>query len=799
MSTAKKDVTTYKVHTALNVPTAISFPSARCLQWSSDGQVFFVTKTCVHVFTPDHGVNFDNESSLKAPASAETRDDPQTTGWFRTIVQDNKVEGTRWPEICQDWGTVSLGSLDLSITAVTCSPSGISRDGRTVLALLTSNMDLSLWKAGKNYLKGEWSKILDVTPFLISHYASRDGDNSSVGMVLQAQTSCLTWTSRTNYQITPTPQIESSFLVLGSRAGSISFLRYSPEEQTTEVISSLNVSDTWVTKIDASPWWLSSPGVGESYIAYASGNGDVGIVKAIQRLTSTNIGSSFAPQHTLDLQTQKADHLVIDSDSAGVTALQWIQPNSLPQILVVCKPGIVYLWSASTDPTSWSGLRSFELHTQRISNGASSFHPASGVVYLQDQDCLLVTLFDGTFHSIHNVSKAPKLLNACADDTSVVTSDKLSKASRDIFVRTELEKDDKKTMNRINGLVSYDGGATFLWAQDSAVPSDFSYKHDAKHSNTIIVAELWDESQDFPLVSFLERTLSDINLASPITPLNLLRPTFMRLQNRSIYETHRESALNLIHAPIQDHTLNIDIPKLEIGLNEQVRSEFRQSLQSHLFGWSEIISLRMRLSVADFIWKYSGTEEQRNKCGEIAQEILNAISHRNLRVLIRHLAAVVSALSSADIPFILRLILQSALEGSPADLTEEGKALTSLTEHLAKDPGSTNGESASSVTDELNELCPACHAVVPLTDITRAVCPNGHTWRRCSVTTFILSTPWVRTCVGCSRKAFLPPSISVAVTGQVQLPKVALGWVVSELLEAVNQCRFCNNSFVSLI
>ena len=64
---------------------------------------------------------------------------------------------------------------------------------------------------------------------------------------------------------------------------------------------------------------------------------------------------------------------------------------------------------------------------------------------------------------------------------------------------------------------------------------------------------------------------------------------------------------------------------------------------------------------------------------------------------------------------------------------------------------------------------------------------------RCSVTTFILSTPWVRTCVGCSRKAFLPPST------HKELPTIAQVWVVEELLEAVHRCLFCNNGFVSIL
>jgi hypothetical protein len=81
--------------------------------------------------TPDHGINFDNESAIKAPLNEEHRDLPQTIAWFRTIVQDSKMsEGTHWPDHSQEWGTVSLGSIDTSIASVSCSPCGVSGDGR---------------------------------------------------------------------------------------------------------------------------------------------------------------------------------------------------------------------------------------------------------------------------------------------------------------------------------------------------------------------------------------------------------------------------------------------------------------------------------------------------------------------------------------------------------------------------------------------------------------------------------------------------------------------------------------------
>jgi hypothetical protein len=37
------------IYTALNVPTATSYPSINCLQWSADGQACFITKTGAYI------------------------------------------------------------------------------------------------------------------------------------------------------------------------------------------------------------------------------------------------------------------------------------------------------------------------------------------------------------------------------------------------------------------------------------------------------------------------------------------------------------------------------------------------------------------------------------------------------------------------------------------------------------------------------------------------------------------------------------------------------------------------------
>ncbi|KAL0572278.1 hypothetical protein V5O48_009680 [Marasmius crinis-equi] len=161
-------------YSCINIQTILNSPSSRCFQWSPDGQGFFVTKSAVYVITPEPGINHDLYSLLPSALQGATlpssnSDSSQngtdatsqlTLNWFRTMIQyDMKSPDTmRWPDFSQEFCAVSLGSIDPSIWSITFSPSGVAPDAGCLIAILTANMDLSLWKATKNALKGEWVK-----------------------------------------------------------------------------------------------------------------------------------------------------------------------------------------------------------------------------------------------------------------------------------------------------------------------------------------------------------------------------------------------------------------------------------------------------------------------------------------------------------------------------------------------------------------------------------------------------------------------------------------------------------------
>jgi general transcription factor 3C polypeptide 4 len=76
---------------------------------------------------------------------------------------------------------------------------------------------------------------------------------------------------------------------------------------------------------------------------------------------------------------------------------------------------------------------------------------------------LILTLFDGSFHVIHNFSRQPSFVPDAA--TESLTSERLSMTIRSAFSQAEqgVQYDD---VNRITGLESYDGSATLFWIQE---------------------------------------------------------------------------------------------------------------------------------------------------------------------------------------------------------------------------------------------------------------------------------------------------------------------------------------------
>ncbi|KAL0572279.1 hypothetical protein V5O48_009681 [Marasmius crinis-equi] len=430
-------------------------------------------------------------------------------------------------------------------------------------------------------------------------------------------------------------------------------------------------------------------------------------------------------------------------------------------------------------------------------------HPAVGLEYLPLYDTLLLCLLDGSFHTVKSFSTAPTL-----DEGS---GEEMCRNVRNIFERVEYlnqvravpigeekrekDRDDKEKKevrmgrsdaNTTCAMGSYDGNGIVVWIHEPTRPADFSYKHDAKHNSMLVVARLLDRFTDDEFLKLMAERALGCKAASGLAPLYILRPILFHMRSKPLIDRLHTQIVDILGLQESDSIVVTDNITLTSWLDEgdkalspEARVEFRKSLVMHLFGWDALMTLRMRLSLADYAWKLT-EDQKRIEYGNVAETLLTTICHRNLRTLLKHLASVVPAFTVDDVPFVLRMVVQSLLPGAPSELSAEGETLSTLVHAMFDDQ----------VTGGLNELCPACHVQVPLDNIVNAKCSNGHVWSRCSVTTFILSTPDVRTCIGCTRKAFLPLSMHKSTT-KMELK----GWFVAELLEAVHRCLFCGNAF----
>lgn len=80
-----------------------------------------------------------------------------------------------------------------------------------------------------------------------------------------------------------------------------------------------------------------------------------------------------------------------------------------------------------------------------------------------------------------------------------------------------------------------------------------------------------------------------------------------------------------------------------------------------------------------------------------------------------------------------------------------------------------------------HDLCPACRAPVSLSqDISQARCPNGHLWKRCSLTLEVLGDLNSRSCMTCNRKAI-----------HNIVPRSDQNDLRNQLLTACKVCYYC--------
>lgn len=743
-------------------------------------------------------------------------------GWFRTVLELDRRSFHHWPCESQDWDSLATGSLDLSIKSVVASPSFLSADASCILAVISTNLELSLWCSVKNQLTGQWVKLQDAISFLQSRAITRT--DSRLQQTLQSQVVCSSWSRQPDFGSVPACISDGSLLAIGNRAGSILFLKFvmgSGPNQNLEHVQTVDISETWVTHLTWLPWICTGENECVAILVYGTSDGTVGLVRVTRTYHIEAGDSEFGHGPVMATTVIRSRGLICEADDSIVTGLSFIEPCHMKSVVVILRPGVVQLWTEECEGIAWSGLRSLSLQRQGISSGSSMFYPPSGLVYSLAHDTLVISLTDGSFHTIYDISSSPtsESLLGLTKQPSFSSSD-LSSISRNVFVQVEGGAIPRAEMNRINGMVAFGGFPIVSWAHEGSMPSDFSYKHEATHNSTLVVTRVHAEDNDNAILDMLTDVVSTTKAYPMTASIHILRPILFRLVQGSVLTRPHLHLLQTLQNSAAEDVLEFAMPHLLFDPFTSPYATFRESIVRQLFHSDDLLRIRLKLAITDFCWRSASNPENKDEYGAIAQNLLRAISHRVLGTLVQHINLVAHFLTRDDLAFVLRIVVQCMLPGTPQELSSEAQILSNKVT-TSSPPAEYEGASGG-----ILELCPACGVEVPLTEIAVAICSNGHRWSRCSVTSFILSTTKVKTCIGCARKAFLPAAQSPYQQdwGDVQMRGVGdsertlaegasmaeepgtenagttgRGWVVQELLKAARRCLFCGNNFAVLI
>ncbi|KZT34236.1 hypothetical protein SISSUDRAFT_1122382 [Sistotremastrum suecicum HHB10207 ss-3] len=775
-------------------------PSSKPLRWSDDGQALVLTRDVLHILTPTPGVMFDLSSAVGPPKKMVSCLSDRPISWFRTSIEVDKAPQHNWATETSHQGAFSAGLHALSWRAFCCSPTWVDADGGYVICMLNSNSEVSLWAPLRNFLKGEWVKCQDVTalikeqeiPYSIPAL-DKDGDRRKGIPVMNAQTTCLDWSSQPMYETPAYPVVDSSLLALGNRLGCVHLLRYTLD-RTVEWTRSLQISSEWISHLAWSPWRQMDPTSCDAFLAYADSSGKVGLVHVKQQLhTESSAPSSFVTNtHILDL-----DSHVCSADRRRVAFLTWVQVSEDIAVLVYTKVKYVYLFLPGSQDSShsleWSDLRSIKLEAILSYPSTSALPPVIGTSYIVEDDVLLVSLFDGTIHTIRNLRSNPVLHSTAGNrpdamdvdsdpHLNALSSSTLSARFREVFHTLESTSAETLTECGLAGLMGYDSFGTLMWLQEPYDPKPMTYKMTSQRLTSLVVSTLPPVTVDkTDIATIMHRTFQIFPSMLTRSPIECLRPLLTRLSPSNILDSW-DTIISLLSQTALEAPPDRLLP-LDVAVD--ARSVFRLSLRRALLSDQYLYRLRMWCIFSTYCQTvFKGNEHK--DLEPLLDSILIRIRQRTLDIILDHIIGIVPLLQATDLAFVRRILKTCEAPGLAPELKRTADDLKKTLSSITAAPLSAFHE----------DVCPACASSVETPVFDSAVCAQGHTWKRCIVTSYLLATTQVRTCISCCRKAYLPPRLHRNSSLKENLEGC---WIMTEMLEAIQRCLYCGSRFVQIL
>ncbi|GKZ22379.1 hypothetical protein AbraIFM66951_011547 [Aspergillus brasiliensis] len=150
------------------------FPSCYdCLSWSDDGELAIAAGEYIQILTPKNPAERSEHDASQSPIN----------NWHSARFRVNVFTNNEWPTIYpQNRDNFSLGAEQSlsNVVALAWSPPGLAKYRRCVLAVLTSNLLLSLYEPVG--LQGKWTRVAILNDALRAHFEPSVKED---GMVLR--------------------------------------------------------------------------------------------------------------------------------------------------------------------------------------------------------------------------------------------------------------------------------------------------------------------------------------------------------------------------------------------------------------------------------------------------------------------------------------------------------------------------------------------------------------------------------------------------------------------------------------
>ncbi|KAJ9105888.1 hypothetical protein QFC20_004223 [Naganishia adeliensis] len=394
--------------------------------WNMTGQVAFAEGNSITILTPFTPppaavAKIVNKSRPPPPATAivvheETEEAPtippefdRIPCWKGRFAVETRREPSLNAEVTQllfelDEANMLFGPKDPGVKALAWSPKGLAPLGGCMLAVLETNLNLTIRSTDKDYIQGAWIDTCNLThetyklsapssETLESEKSTVPGSNLHRARELLFQ--CISWS---NAPILPSPwgaRPHDSLLAIGSRSGTLAFWQYNAHRQWTKVWSRV-VADQWITHATWSEWVTTGTDALESTnkLAFACTDGSVYTIQVQLQFAEDGHHSSVNVGQPV---------MRIPPHASAITGLQFARDN-----LVCTRTGLVQVVTPEKSTLE-------EIRLSKIGNwpSCSRYSPCNGIGALSEE-CILISLYSGEHHVIRTRNGRPVIDSAAS-------------------------------------------------------------------------------------------------------------------------------------------------------------------------------------------------------------------------------------------------------------------------------------------------------------------------------------------------------------------------------------------------